>query len=85
MMAALARNKDGSRVVLVIGLSFENLRRLQAKPGDDYITIRRERLGPSLPCDVTIFAGETEAACVDVIREFISSETEVVIDPKLKS
>ena len=49
------------------GLSFENLRRLQARPLDDHILIKGDELGISH--DIVLFSGETEAVMETFMTE----------------
>jgi hypothetical protein len=53
-----ATGADG-RKLLMIGLSFCNLDRFRAEPGDTFIKIDGKEM--QLPFDVVIFSGETEA------------------------
>jgi len=82
MIKASATLSDG-RHLLVLGLSFRNLDRFRAEPGDTFIRIDGEQMG--LPVDVLIFSGETEAHLQTHIEALITSSTKVHIDPKLKS
>ncbi len=57
MLRAVTRNEESDRPTLVMGLSAENVRRLQAgKP----ISFDARELG--IDCNIVIFAGETEDA-----------------------
>jgi hypothetical protein len=57
------RGKRGDRDTIILGLSFENLRRLkQDKP----IVIWKEEM--DLPHDIIIFAEETEAKLIEAVR-----------------
>lgn len=82
MIKATAVGRDG-KVVLVLGLSFENLNRLRAHPGDDHIRIKGEEIG--LPLDVMLFAGETEAHLAETMKEFIGPQTKVTTSSRLKN
>lgn len=72
MIKAMATAPDGKRV-FIIGLSFGNLDKFRAAPGDTYIRIRGEEVG--LPVDVMIISGETEAHLAQTLR--IGPETEI--------
>jgi hypothetical protein len=79
---ATARTPDG-RTLLMIGLSFGNLDKFRAEPGDTFIRIDGKAM--DLPIDVLIFSGETEARMHEMTAGGIGPDTEVHIDPKLKS
>lgn len=83
MLKALAKLPNGN-TLLTLGLSFANLDFLRRKPGEAFIKINGKDTG-GIPVDIIIFVGETEAHCAEIIKEFISSETRVIVDPKLKS
>ena len=82
MIKATATLPDG-RTVLMIGLSFKNLDKFHAEPGDTYIRIDGKAMG--LPVDVLIFSGQTEAHMQAIMAGLIGPHTKVHIDPKLKS
>jgi hypothetical protein len=82
MIKATATGPDG-RTILIIGLSFGNLDRFRAQPGDTYIRIDGHDVG-GLPIDVTIFSGETEAHCAEVIKAMIGPQTKVTVSDRLK-
>jgi hypothetical protein len=69
------------REVLMVGLSFGNLDRFRAEPGDTFIKIDGRELGIAL--DVLIFSGETEAHMAELMK--IGPQTLVHVDPRLKS
>jgi hypothetical protein len=71
------------RETLMIGLSFGNLDRFRAEPGDTFIKIDGKEMG--LPLDVLIFSGETEAHMQTMMAGAIGPNTIVHVDPKLKS
>jgi hypothetical protein len=71
------------RKTLVIGLSFGNLDKFRAEPGDTFIKIDGRPM--ELPIDVLIFSGSTEAHMTEMMRHSIGPDTKVHIDPKLKS
>jgi hypothetical protein len=75
--------KLDDRDLLVIGLSFGNLKKFLAQPGNTFIRIKGEEIG--LPIDVLIFSGETEAHMTEIMKRFIGPDTKVYVDPKLKS
>jgi len=62
-----------------LGLSFENLDRLRA---GEPIKVELPELG--LKGTLFIFAGTTEAELTEQIQEFITEDTKVHIDPRLK-
>jgi hypothetical protein len=82
MIKAIAHDGTG-KSILVLGLSFANLDRFRAKPGDTFIRIRGDDVG--LPVDIMIFSGETEAHCAETLKDGIGPDTKVNISPKLKS
>jgi hypothetical protein len=73
----------GDRTLMVIGLSFKNLEKFRAEPGDTFIRIDGKEMG--LPIDVLIFSGETEAHMQTMMARAIGPDTKVHIDPRLKS
>jgi transcriptional regulator with XRE-family HTH domain len=83
MIKATATQPDG-RKVLVLGLSFANLDRFRAEPGNTYINIDGNELG--LPIDVMIFSGETQQHLAKLIEGAIGPATRVhVVLPRPKS
>jgi hypothetical protein len=74
---------QGDRTLLMIGLSFGNLDKFRAAPGDTYIRIDGKEMG--LPVDVLLFSGMTEQEMQAMMARFIGPDTKVHIDPKLKS
>lgn len=84
MIKATGKQPNG-RILLTLGLSFKNLDKFYAEPGDTYIKIDGEQLG--LPIDVLIFSGETEAHMQDQLDKAgqITPETKIHVDSKLKS
>jgi hypothetical protein len=68
---------------IFIGLSFANLDRFRAQPGDTFIKINGKEM--ALPHDILIFSGETEAHMYEMVKNSISENTIIHIDPKLKS
>jgi|HubBroStandDraft_6_1064221.scaffolds.fasta_scaffold00529_16 hypothetical protein len=82
MIKGTATGADG-RQVLMIGLSFGNLDKFRALPGDTFIKIDGTEMG--LPLDVLIFSGETEAHMHKLVAGAIGPDTKFHIDPKLKS
>jgi hypothetical protein len=73
----------GDRKLLLIGLSFGNLDRFRAEPGDTFMMINGKEL--DVPFDVLIFSGETEAHLHEIVESGIGPDTKFHIDPKLKS
>lgn len=82
MIKATATLPDG-RKLLVIGLSFGNLDKFRAEPGDTYIRIDGKEM--KLPLDVLLFSGETEAHMQEAIAGAIGSDTVIHVSPRLKS
>ena len=82
MIKASATLPDG-RKLLLIGLSFKNLDKFYAEPGDTYIRIDGKAM--DLPVDVLIFSGQTEAHMQEKMAGVIGPHTKVHVDPKLKS
>lgn len=80
MIKGTATTADG-RQVLMIGLSFGNLDKFRAEPGDTFIRIDGKEM--ELPFDVVIFSGETEAHLEAMVP--IGPKTKIHIDPRLKS
>ena len=82
MIKATATGPDG-RTILLIGLSFGNLDKFRAEPGETFIRVEGKALG--IPIDLMIFSGETEAHCAESISGSIGPTTKIIIDPKLRS
>ena len=82
MIKGTAKGADG-RDMLMIGLSFGNLDRFRAEPGDTFIKIDGKEMG--LTFDVLIFSGETEAHLQTMVAGGIGPDTKIHIDPRLKS
>lgn len=78
MMKATATGADG-KGILVIGLSFANLDRFRAQPGDTFIKIVGQEVG--LPVDVMIFSGKTEAHCFETLKGGIGPSTKIHVSP----
>jgi hypothetical protein len=74
---------QGGRTVLMLGLSFKNLDKFRAEPGDTFIRIVGEDMG--LPIDVLLFSGETEAHMQETLAAGIGPDTKIHISAKLKS
>jgi hypothetical protein len=81
MMRATAHGPDG-RKLLMVGLSFGNLDKFRAEPGETYVRIDGKEMG--LPIDVLIFSGETEAHMHTMMASAIGPDTKVHVDPRLK-
>lgn len=73
----------GGRQVLFLGLSYGNLDRFRAGPGDSFIAIEGRELG--LPIDVVLFSGETEAHCVELLEAGLGSGAKVQMDLRSKN
>jgi hypothetical protein len=71
------------RTTLMLGLSFGNLDRFRAEPGDTFIKIDGTTM--DLPIDVLLFSGKSEAHLTELIQHSITADTIIHIDPKLKS
>ena len=71
------------RTVLMLGLSFRNLDKFRAEPGDTFIKIDGTKM--NLPIDVLLFSGETEAHLTKLIEKGMGPDTIIHIDPKLRS
>jgi hypothetical protein len=82
MIKGTATTADG-RKLLMIGLSFGNLDKFRAEPGDTFIKIDGKEMG--LTFDVLIFSGETEAHLQTMVAGSIGPDTKLHIDPRLKS
>lgn len=73
----------GGRPLVILGLSHRNLDKLRADGLRGYILIDGEALG--IPLDVVITAAATEQEMMRVFADGIGPETELRIDPRLKS
>ncbi len=78
-MIKATTSRPGRPNMFVIGLSFGNLDKFRAEPGDTYIMIKGSEHG--LPCDIMIMSGETEAHMAGMFN--IGADTKVIIDPSL--
>ena len=78
-----ATAKINGRQTLILGLSFGNLDRFRAAPGDTYIKVDGDEVG--LPIDVLIISGETEAQMAELLSEGIGPGTKLTISDRLKS
>jgi hypothetical protein len=74
MIKAMATDGTGKKV-LVLGLSFANLDKFRAEPGDTYIRIIGRELG--LPIDIMLISGETEAHLAETLAGGIGPDTKV--------
>lgn len=81
MMKAVATDPRTGKSILMIGLSFGNLDKFRADPGDTFIKIVGEEVG--LPVDVIIFSGETEQAMARQFADKIGPDTQARIDPRV--
>ena len=82
MIKATAKAPDG-RSILVIGLSFANLDKFRAEPGDTFIRIDGREMG--LPIDVMIYSGETEAHLAKYIEGGLGPDTKVSVSGRQKN
>lgn len=82
MLKAIATDGTGKKI-LVIGLSFGNLDKFRAEPGDTYIRIIGREVG--LPVDVMIISGETEAHMAETLKGGIGPDTKVIVSPRSRS
>lgn len=74
MIKAIATDDTGKKI-LVIGLSFANLAKFRAAPGDTYIRIDGSEMG--LPIDIMLFSGETEAHMTVTFAGAFTPDTKV--------
>lgn len=81
MVLAIAEGEDG-RTILVIGLSHGNLARLRADGLNGHIRI--DGKSKNLPIDIMISAAETEFDIARSLQAFVTADTKVFVDPKLK-
>jgi hypothetical protein len=75
MIKATLVTQEGKLSMLVLGLSFGNLKKFLAEPGDTYIKIEGEEI--NLDFDVLLFSGETEEKMETMIKQFIGPNTKV--------
>lgn len=66
MIKALIRDRNKSRGVLMLGLSFGNLDKFRSDPLDTFIKVEGAQFG--MPHDIIIFSGETEADIEQLLR-----------------
>ena len=78
-----ARGTVAGRDTYVIGLSWGNLDKFRAGPGDSFITIPASESG--LPCDIMIFSDRTEADMAKMLEGGIDARTKVIITDRLKN
>ena len=83
MMKAMMNTPPGAQKILMLGLSFGNLRKFMDMPGNTFIKIDGKEMG--LPVDIVLFSGETEAHMMHAMKDNIKPDTIVHIDEKLKS
>jgi hypothetical protein len=79
MIKVIATRSNG-RKLLIIGLSFDNLDKFHAQPGDTFLSIDGEEMGLSF--DITIFSGETEERMAAMMVEHFGPNLKVHIDGK---
>ena len=87
MIKAVMHDENG-RLVLLIGLSFNNLRRFMAEPGETFIMVKGTETGlddAGCPMDVVIFSGRTEEEMGRIFADKIGPDTKMHIDPRLGS
>lgn len=75
MIKAMANAPDGKKI-FIIGLSFGDLNKFLAEPGDTFIRIDGNQV--KLPVDILIYSGETEEKCVEYISDAIDKFTNIV-------
>ncbi len=84
IIARAIRMDDSKKELIILGLSAENVRRLQN--GED-ILLTRETHGEGIPehLGISIIYGETEQKMADQLREMgaIGPDTKMQIDPRL--
>lgn len=73
-----AGSTTGKDALIVLGLTKENIRRMQA---DEPVLVDLEPWG--LSGKIVIFAGETEATMLADLQELIGPDTTLMIDPRL--
>jgi hypothetical protein len=80
----IGRAKSEGKEALLLGLSRENVRRLQAKQP---IRLRRQTHGDGVPegWEIVIFFGETELSMKEELEKLgaIGPDTKVHVDPNL--
>jgi len=70
----------GKKVSLGLGIARENVNRLIAgKP----ILVRLSEVGTPIDDEILLYFGETEQDLMDQVREFLTPETKMSIDPRL--
>jgi predicted alpha/beta-fold hydrolase len=77
-----ARGQHDGRETVFIGLSFGNLDRFRAEPGDTYILIKKEEM--NLPFDLLIFSGETETQMSEQMMKNLTPGAKVHVSERLK-
>jgi hypothetical protein len=80
-MIKATANVDG-RTLLILGLSYGNLDKFYAEPGETFIRVDGKEM--DLPFDVLLFSGRTEAHLAELMKDTIGPKTIIHIDPKLK-
>jgi len=79
-----ATMKVASGTIVLLGLTHKNLDRLRAQGLEGFIKVDGKELGIG-DIEIIITAAETEAHMAHALRRWITPETKVHIDPKLKS
>lgn len=82
MMKALIRI-DGQPPLVLLGLSFGNLRKFMSEPLDTFIKVEGKDM--ELPFDILLFSGDNEAHMLDAFKNHIGPNTKLHISDKLKS
>jgi hypothetical protein len=77
-----AKATIGGTATYLIGLSFGNLDKFRAEPGDTYIRIPATESG--LPVDILLFSGKTEAHLMDLVKDGIGVDTKLIVSDRLK-
>jgi hypothetical protein len=75
MIKATLVTQEGKLSMLVLGLSFGNLKKFLEAPGDTYIKIKGEEI--NVDFDVLLFSGRTEAEMETMMKQFIGPNTKV--------
>lgn len=70
-----AKGTIGGKQVVILGLSFGNLDRFKAEPGDTFIRIRGEEIG--IPHDILVISGETEKDIAEMLSAGFDEDTKV--------
>jgi hypothetical protein len=71
----------GKPPLVILGLSFGNLRKFLAEPRDTYIHVKGSDMG--ITCDILLCSGETEEKLAEMMMKYVGPET-VVHDERPK-